>query len=118
MKKYVAFSLTVLFVLGMAVVGFAQSWDAATIKQAMEWKDMAAAKKEMPPSIPGVKLISSDELKKWIDAKKDFILLDVRVKEQYDAEKIKGAKWLLTDHTLADPKLLDQFKKDATIVVY
>jgi ferredoxin-fold anticodon binding domain-containing protein len=102
----------------MAVVGFAQSWDADTIKKCMEWKDMAAAKKEMPLSIPGVKLISSDELKKWIDTKKDFILLDVRVKEQYDAERIKGAKWMLTDHMLADPKKLDEFKKDATIVVY
>jgi len=118
MKKYVTLSLTLLFIFGIAAIGFAQSWDPDTIKKCAEWRDMAAAKKEMPENIPGVKLISGDELKKWMDTKKDFILLDNRVKEQYDAEKIKGAKWLLADHLLADPKLLDQFKKDATIVFY
>lgn len=118
MKKFLVISLACLFVVATVAFAAAQQWDAETIKKCAEWKDMAAAKKEMPENIPGVKNISADELKKWMDAKKSFILLDNRVKEQYDAEKIKGAKWLLADHLLADPKLLDQFKKDDVIVFY
>jgi hypothetical protein len=118
MKKICVLSLAFLFVLGIAASGFAQQMDPETIKKCAEWKDMAQAKKEMPENIPGVKPISTAELKKWMDTKKKFVLLDNRIKEQYDAEKIKGAKWLLADHLLADPKLADQFKKDETIVVY
>lgn len=118
MKKIFVLFIASLVILGMASFGFAQKLDPAIIKQCGEWKDMAAAKKEMPKTIPGVKLITSAELKKWMDTKKNFVLLDNRVKEQYDAEKIKGAKWLLADHLLADPKLADQYKKDETIVVY
>lgn len=118
MKKLLGFSLVCLFVAGLAVSAFAQSWDAGVIKQCGEWKQMAADKKEMPASIPGAKIIAGAELKKWADQGKKVIFLDNRVKEQYDAEKIKGAKWLLADHLLADPKLLDQFKKDDVIVNY
>ena len=118
MKKIFILFISCLVVLGMATFGFAQKLDPDTIKKCGEWKDMAAAKKEMPENIPGVKLISAAELKKWMDTKKNFVLLDNRVKEQYDAEKIKGAKWLLADHLLADQKLADQYKKDETIVLY
>lgn len=118
MKKVLILSIACLFVLGMVALSFAQQWDPETIKKCAEWKDMAAAKKEMPENIPGVKNISAEELKKWMDTKKSFILLDNRIKEQYDAEKIKGARWLLADHMLADPKLIDQFKKDDAIVFY
>lgn len=120
MKKTFVSSLAVgLFVaFGFSSAAVAQQWDPSVIKQAMEWKDMAAAKKELPSNIPGVKIITTEELKKWMDTKKNFILLDNRVKEQYDAEKIKGAKWLLADNMLADPKLLDQFKKDDVLVQY
>lgn len=118
MKKLLVISLACLFIVSTVAFAIAQQWDAETIKKCAEWKEMAAAKKEMPENIPGVKNITGDELKKWMDAKKSFILLDNRVKEQYDAERIKGAKWLLTDHLLADPKLADQFKKDDIIVFY
>jgi hypothetical protein len=118
MKNVLALGIACLFVVGLAFGAFAQTWDAETIKKCGEWKDMAAAKKEMPASLPGSKIITGAELKKWMDQGKKIVLLDNRVKEQYDAEKIKGAKWLLADHVLADPKLLDQFKKDDVIVNY
>jgi hypothetical protein len=117
MKKVLGLSIAYLFVLGLAISAFA-GWDADTIKKCAEWKDMAAAKQEMPKELKGSKIITTVELKKWMDQGKKFILLDNRIKEQYDAEKIKGAKWLLADHLLADPKLLDQFKKDDVIVNY
>ncbi len=118
MKKILALSIACMFVLGLALSAVAQTWDTDTIKKCTEWKDMAAAKKEMPPSIQGSKIINGTELKKWMDQGKKIVLLDNRVKEQYDAERIKGSKWLLTDHVLADPKLLDQLKKDDVIVNY
>lgn len=117
MKKVLGLSIACLFVLGLAVSAFA-AWDADTIKKCAEWKEMAAAKKEMPKEIKGAKIITGPELKKMMDQGKKIILLDNRVKEQYDAERIKGAKWLLADHLLADPKLLDQFKKDDIIINY
>jgi rhodanese-related sulfurtransferase len=76
------------------------------------------AKKEMPATIPGVKNITGAELKKMVDSGKAIIISDNRVKEQYDAERIKGAKWLLADHLVADEKLADQYKKDDTIILY
>ncbi len=118
MNKVLSLGVVCLFVFGLALGAFAQAWDADTIKKSAEWKQMAADKKEMPASIPGAKIIAGAELKKWMDQGKKIVLLDNRVKEQYDAEKIKGAKWLLTDHVLADPKLIDQFKKDDIIVNY
>ncbi len=118
MKKSLVLMFICSFVLSVTAIASAQQWDAATVKQCMEWKDMAAAKKEMPMSLTGVKIIGGAEIKKWMDEKKPFVLTDNRVKEQYDSEKIVGAKWLLADHMLADPKLLDQFKKDEAIVFY
>lgn len=117
MKKVLVFIIVCLFVLGITVGAFA-SWDADTIKKCTQWKEMAAAKQEMPKEIKGAKIIGAAELKKWMDQGKKFVLLDNRVKDQYDAERIKGAKWLLADHLLADPKLLDQYKKDDIIVNY
>ncbi len=119
MKKVLGVSIASLVILGLTLLSFAQQgWDPETIRKCAEWKEMAAAKKEMPAQLPGVKIITTAELKRWMDHGKKFILLDNRIKEQYDAERIKGAKWLLADHLLADPSLLNQFKKDDVIVNY
>lgn len=117
MRKIALLSLACLFILGMAVSAYAQ-WTPEVIAKVKELKELANAKKEMPASIPGVKNITAPEIKKMMDAKKNFIISDNRVKEQYDAEKIKGADWLLADHLVADQKLADKYKKDDTIVLY
>lgn len=119
MKNFVA-SLACLVALGLASSVFAQTtWPPEVIAKVKELKDLATEKKDQPATLAGVKNITGAELKQWMDTKKPFVLSDNRVKEQFDAERIKGAKWLLADHLLADPKLADQqFKKDDTIVLY
>lgn len=117
MKRIITLSIAGLFVLGLVLSAYA-AWPPAVIDKIKEWKDMAAAKKELPTSIPGVKVITGKELKKWMDTKKSFVLLDNRVKEQYEQERIVGAKWLLADHLLADESLASQYKKEDTIVLY
>lgn len=117
MRKFAVVIVACLFVLGAVASSYAQ-WSPEVITKVKELKELANAKKEMPATIPGVKNITGQELKKWMDGKKKFVLTDNRVKEQYDAEKIKGAEWLLADHLLADPKLADKYKKDDLIVLY
>ncbi len=118
MKRILVLSVVCLFVLGMTTLAFASQWPPEVVAKVKVFKDLATDKKDMPPSHEGVKNITTAELKKWMDEKKKFILLDNRVKDQYDAEKIKGAEWLLADHLLADPKLADKYKKDDIIVLY
>lgn len=118
MKNFVA-SLACLVALGLASSAFATAWPPEVIKQVTELRALATDKKDQPATLAGVKNITGAELKQWMDTKKPFVLSDNRVKEQFDVERIKGAKWLLADHLLADPKLAEQsFKKDDTIVLY
>lgn len=118
MRKILVMGITVLFVLGIITYALASSWSPDVIAKVKQLKDLASEKKEMPASIPGVKIITGQELKKWMDSKKKFVLSDNRVKEQYDAERIKGAQWLLADHLLADPTLAGKLNKDDVIVLY
>lgn len=117
MKRLFVCLVVGLFVLGLLGVANAQ-WPPDVMAKVKQYKELADQKKDMPKTIEGVNLITGKELKKWMDQKKQFILVDNRVKEQYDAERIKGAKWFLADHLLADPKMADQFKKDDVIVFY
>lgn len=118
MKQFVVVVVAVLFALSITSLAVAQQWPPDVMAKIKQYKELADQKKEMPKSIDGVKLITGKELKKWMDQKKSFVLVDNRVKEQYDAERIKGAKWFLADHLMADPKLAEQFKKDDVIVFY
>jgi len=117
MKRSRVMSLAAVFVLGVVSVAIA-SWTPDVIAKVKELKELANAKKEMPATISGVKNITGQELKAMMDGKKKVIVSDNRVKEQFDAERIKGADWLLADHLVADPKLADKYAKDDVIVLY
>lgn len=66
------------------------------------------------------KEITRDELKKWMDEKKDFVLIDVLSEASYNAKHLPGAKH--ADPT--QPDFLEKVKqltggdKNKTIVVY
>jgi len=66
-------------------------------QQIEELKVLSRDKKDIPESFAGVKKITGDELKSWIDQKKDFVLLDNRVPADYEKERIAGAKRLSPD---------------------
>ena|SRR3990172_12793519 len=59
--------------------------------------------------------IKKEDLKKMLDEKKDFILLDVRNYASFLQKHIKGAKSLPTDEIDKEAKTLDKSK---LVVVY
>lgn len=117
MKRSKVLSFAAVLVLTVVSLA-AASWTPDVIAKVKELKELANAKKEMPAAIAGVKNITGAELKAMADGNKKVVISDNRVKEQYDAERIKGADWLLADHLVADQKLADKYAKDAVIVLY
>ncbi len=112
-----------LLCFAFAVVGFynlasAAEWPDALLKELEVLKAAGNDKKDMPASIPGIKEIKGDELKKWMDEKKKFVLMDNRLKADYDKEHIVGAVLLTVDELIKDPKLADKYKKDDILVQY
>ncbi|OGW51855.1 MAG: hypothetical protein A2Z50_01275 [Nitrospirae bacterium RBG_19FT_COMBO_42_15] len=118
-KMGFAVILTVLFV--MAGSAFAEQFSAKALKTADEMKNLAGQKVEMPATMAGVKNITTEELKKWMDEGKAVVILDNRKDKEYEAEHIPGAKWVGTDELLkTGPKVAEAagVKKDDTIVNY
>jgi len=112
----------VLLCLTFAVAGFVKiasaGWSEAVVKESERLKADAKEKKDMPASLPGIKEITGDELKKMIDGKKKLIIMDNRLKADYDKEHITGAVLLTVDELIKDPKLADKFSKNDTMVNY
>jgi 3-mercaptopyruvate sulfurtransferase SseA len=116
-KKGLAVSLAVLFVMtGWQV--FAQQYSADALKKIEELKVMSRDKKDMAESMPGIKKITADEMKAWLDQGKKFVLMDNRLASDYDKEHIPGAVRLAPDDLQPDPKLAAKFSKDDIIVNY
>ena len=63
-----------------------------------------------------VKDIDASTLKKWIDANKDFILLDARDTKDYQKGHIKGAISLLLSDI--DKRAGEILKRNTPIVIY
>jgi len=61
-------------------------------------------------------IIATEELKQWLSDRKDFVLLDVLGKEEYEAKHLPGAK----NACIYEMTFLDQVDagKETTIVVY
>lgn len=99
MKKIVILTLAVIFLsVGMQVQ--AGDFSAGALKQIDELKILSRDKKDIPESFAGVKKITAEELKSWIDQKKTFVLLDNRVPADYEKERIVGSKRLSPDDLL------------------
>jgi rhodanese-related sulfurtransferase len=117
-KIVVALVCVIVLVAGLYATASAGAYPDAVIKQAEQLKADADAKKDMPASLPGIKIIDGKELKKWMDAKKKFVLIDNRNKEQFGKEHITGAVLITVDELLADPKLSDKLDKNVPLVLY
>lgn len=112
-----------LLFLALAAGGFyttasAGPYPDAVIKQAESLKADADAKKDMPASLQGIKLINGQELKKWMDEKKKFVIIDNRNKEQFTKEHITGATLITVDELMGNPKLSDKLDKNVPLVLY
>jgi hypothetical protein len=95
-KKFVIAAL----VMALAVTAtpiWAADYSAGALKQIEELKILSRDKRDIPESFAGVKKISGDEVKKWIDAKTAFVLLDNRIPADFEKERIAGAKRLSPD---------------------
>jgi rhodanese-related sulfurtransferase len=120
MQRKIVIALIGVLVLvgGMYATASAGAYPDAVIKQAEQLKADADAKKDMPASIPGIKLIDGKELKKMMDEKKKFVLIDNRNKEQFTKEHIAGAVLITVDELIGDPKLSDKLDKNVPLVLY
>lgn len=115
--------VVVLAILLAAVGGYAfakEKYSDAALKKIDELKILSRDKKDMPETMPGVKMITGDELKKWLDEGKKFILLDNRIPADYEREHIPSAPRLSPDDLMEKgPAHAAKFaKKDDIIVNY
>jgi len=122
MGRQIVIALVWVFVLVGGLYAIACDGDGAypdaVIKQTESLKADADAKKDMPESLPGIKLINGKELKEMVDAKKNFVLIDNRDKEHFTKEHITGAVLITVDELIGDPKLSDKLDKNVPLVLY
>lgn len=119
-RKGIAIALAMLLVAVGGYVFAQEKYSAAALKKIDELKILSRDKKDMPETLPGVKMITADELKKWLDEGKKFILLDNRVPADYEREHIPSAPRLSPDDMMEKgPAYAAKFaKKDDIIVNY
>ena len=119
LKKGFVIMIAMLFMAaGMA---FAADYSADAMKKVDEIKALKDQKKEMPATLAGVKNITTDELKKWLDEGKTFVILDNRPADEYEADHIPSAKRVGVDELLKNGIKEAEaagVKKDDTIVNY
>jgi len=118
MVKKMLVAVFCIAVAGITGMALAADWPEPLMKELEALKKAGHDKQDMPASIEGIKEITGDELKKWIDSKKAFVLMDNRLKADYDKEHIVGAVLLTVDELVKDPKLAEPYKKDDILVNY
>jgi predicted sulfurtransferase len=106
----------------IAVVGFYKVASAAysegVVKECEKLKSLKNENKDMPASVPGIKEITGDQLKKMIDEKKKIVIMDNRPKAEYDKEHIAGAVLVPVDDLMKDSKVVDKYNKNDIVVNY
>lgn len=120
MKKYLIAALVIALALTGSPI-WAADFSAGALKQIEELKILSRDKKDIPETFAGVKKITGDELKKWIDSKKAFVLLDNRIPADYEKERIAAAKRLSPDDLMEKGLKAAEalgVKKTDTIVFY
>lgn len=102
MKSMIRTCLVVVFaaLFLVSLTGLSEAFSPDVLKKADEMKQLAAQKKEMPAEMAGVKKITADELKKWLDEGKTVVVLDNRPAKEYETEHITGAKRVGVDELL------------------
>ena len=76
-------------------------------------------KKVMSDNVENFKIITREELKKWIDEKKDFVLIDVLSQASYEGRHLPNAK----NVPISDTEFLGKVEKyvpnkETSVVVY
>jgi hypothetical protein len=119
-KKCIALVLVGLLIAVGGYVFAKEKYSDAALKKIEELKILSRDKKDMPETMPGVKLITGDELKKWLDEGRKFVLLDNRVPPDYEREHIPSALRLSPDDLMEKgPAYAAKFaKKDDIIINY
>ncbi len=117
MKKY-CLCVSVVFMVfwGLNIAWAAGSYSEKALAQIKEFQEIEKNKGDMPASIEGVAIVNGDEVKAL--KAKGAIILDNRIKSQYDTEKIEGAKWFLCDDLIKNPSMADSLDKDKDYVLY
>lgn len=115
--------VVVLAIMLVAVSGYVfaqEKYSDAVLKRIDELKILSRDKKDMPETMAGVKMITGDELKKWLDEGRKFILLDNRIPADYEREHFPGALRVSPDDLMEKgPAHAAKFaKKDDIIVTY
>lgn len=121
MRRTLVIALAVLFVLSGGYVFAQEKYSDGVLKKIHELKILSRDKKDMPETIiAGGKMITTDELKKWLDEGKKFVLLDNRIPADYEKEHIPGAVRVSPDDLMEKgPAHAAKFaKKDDIIVNY
>ncbi|MEW6290500.1 MAG: rhodanese-like domain-containing protein [Thermodesulfobacteriota bacterium] len=114
-------NILTLLLVACLLAGFnslASAYSDGVVKECEKLKADAKEKKDMPVSLPGIKEITGDEIMKMIDEKKDLVIMDNRLKADYDKEHIKDAVLLTVDDLITDPKLAEKYSKDSILVNY
>ena len=113
--KALAFSLCVLV---LSISGAkAVDWPSDLLNKVEELHTKANAKEDMPAQLDGIPVIDGAKAYELWKAGK-AIFLDNRVKSQYEAEHIKGAKWFLTDELIKNPDKVNELDKNKEYVLY
>jgi len=100
-----------------AITVYAEPYPDEMMKTILAMKADAEVKKDMPASFPGIQVVNSDEVQKRLKAK-TAVVLDNRVKSQYDTEKIAGAEWFFCDDLMKDPAMAGKLDKNKEYVLY
>ncbi|MGD1075086.1 MAG: rhodanese-like domain-containing protein [Thermodesulfovibrionales bacterium] len=117
-RKHVLTTVLVgAFVLGAVALAFAGPWPDAVMQQVNGFHDAEQAKHDMPPAVEGLPTINGQDAYKLWQSKK-AIFLDVRIKTQYETEKIAGAIWFFNDDFMKDSSMADKLDKEKEYVVY
>lgn len=117
-RKGVVAVLAALVAVGGYAFAKELKYSDAALKKMNEFKILSRDKKDMPETMPGVKMITGDELKKWLDEGKKFVLLDNRVPADYEKEHIPGALRLSPDDLMEKgPAYAANFAKKTDIIV-
>jgi rhodanese-related sulfurtransferase len=100
-------TLWVLVGLGLILGGYGQAVAADKFEEEFNWEKISIGLCNQAKS-GGYKLVGTEELKSWIDAKKDMVLIDTMpYEESYKKEHVPGAKQFLfpiPDMKTWDPK--------------
>ena len=114
-------AVALLFLVSGSQVLAQHKYSDKTMKMIDELKILSRDKRDMSETMAGVKLIKGEELKKWLDEGKKFVLLDNRIPADYEKEHIPGAPRLSPDDLIEKgPKAAEAIglKKDDIIVNY